>query len=246
MVQPEDVTSLILVYFSAWTRDLWTDEPSWQNRHSPWAQKDEMGAAVEMVVRHPWLKGHEFEQTPGDSEGQGSLPCCSSWGRKESDTTQWLNNSSMSPEAWVFYLQVGPNYICQMFNPPAIDATKGLQCGITPPEDQSASSWQVDYMKPLPPWRWQKSFPTGITTRSGYEFGFPLTGLSIAAWTKCLEVIMIIKEFHIALHQQTQFTAKSWDSGHVTLDILIYCIQHYLQTTSLIEHWNDHLTKATA
>ena len=32
-----------------------------------------------------------FEQTLGDSEGQGSLACCSSWGRKESDTTEGLN-----------------------------------------------------------------------------------------------------------------------------------------------------------
>ena len=39
-----------------------------------------------------WLNGHEFEQTLGDSEGQGSLACCSSWGYKESDTTQPLNN----------------------------------------------------------------------------------------------------------------------------------------------------------
>ena len=31
--------------------------------------------------------GHEFEQTPGDSEALGSLACCSLWGRKESDTT---------------------------------------------------------------------------------------------------------------------------------------------------------------
>ena len=31
--------------------------------------------------------GHEFEHAPGDSEGQGSLSCCSSWGRKESDMT---------------------------------------------------------------------------------------------------------------------------------------------------------------
>ena len=30
---------------------------------------------------------------PGDSEGQGSLACCSPWGRKESDTTERLNNS---------------------------------------------------------------------------------------------------------------------------------------------------------
>ena len=35
---------------------------------------------------------HEFEQTPGDSEGQGSLACCNLWGRKESDMTLRLNS----------------------------------------------------------------------------------------------------------------------------------------------------------
>ena len=40
-----------------------------------------------MVGWHHRLSGHEFEQTPGDSKGQGSLACCSSWSRKESDTT---------------------------------------------------------------------------------------------------------------------------------------------------------------
>ena len=45
-----------------------------------------------MVGWHHWLNRHEFEQTPGDSEGQGSLAYCSSWGRKESDTTQRLNS----------------------------------------------------------------------------------------------------------------------------------------------------------
>ena len=34
-----------------------------------------------------WLNGHEFDQTPGDSEGQGSLACCSLWGHKELDMT---------------------------------------------------------------------------------------------------------------------------------------------------------------
>ena len=38
--------------------------------------------------------GHEFEQTPGDGEGQGSLACCSPWGHKELDTTERLNNNS--------------------------------------------------------------------------------------------------------------------------------------------------------
>ena len=42
----------------------------------------------EMVGWHHRLNGHESEQTPGDSEGQGSLVCCSSWGRKESDVTK--------------------------------------------------------------------------------------------------------------------------------------------------------------
>ena len=41
----------------------------------------------EMVGWHHHLSGHEFEQTLGDGEGQGSLECCSPWGRKESDTT---------------------------------------------------------------------------------------------------------------------------------------------------------------
>ena len=47
-----------------------------------------------MVGWHHQLNGHEFEQTPGDGEGQGGLACCSLWGRKESDTTQQLNNNS--------------------------------------------------------------------------------------------------------------------------------------------------------
>ena len=41
----------------------------------------------EMVGWHHQLNGHESEQTPGDSEGQGSLACCSPWGCKELDTT---------------------------------------------------------------------------------------------------------------------------------------------------------------
>ena len=45
----------------------------------------------EMVGWHHRLDGHEFEQTPGDGEGQGSLACCSPGGRKESDMTEILN-----------------------------------------------------------------------------------------------------------------------------------------------------------
>ena len=48
----------------------------------------------EIVGWHHRLNGYESEQTPGDQEGQASLACCSSWGLKESDTTQQLNNVS--------------------------------------------------------------------------------------------------------------------------------------------------------
>ena len=37
---------------------------------------------------HHQLNGHEFEQAPGDGEGQGSLACCSTWGHTESDMTE--------------------------------------------------------------------------------------------------------------------------------------------------------------
>ena len=41
---------------------------------------------------------HEFEQTPTDCEGQGSLACCSPWGHKESDMTERLNNNKLRTE----------------------------------------------------------------------------------------------------------------------------------------------------
>ena len=50
-----------------------------------------------MVRYHHQLNGYEFEQTPGDSEGQRSLACCSPWGCKESDTTEWLNHNKVFP-----------------------------------------------------------------------------------------------------------------------------------------------------
>ena len=51
-----------------------------------------------------WLDGitdsmdMRFEQTPGDGEGQGSLVCCSPWGRKESDTTEQLDNKNVTEQ----------------------------------------------------------------------------------------------------------------------------------------------------
>ena len=46
-----------------------------------------------MVGWHHQFDGHEFEQAPGDGEGQGILACCSPCGRRELDTTKKLNNN---------------------------------------------------------------------------------------------------------------------------------------------------------
>ena len=68
---------------------LWPpDAKSWLIGEDPDAGKDcrqeEKGVTEdEMVGWHHWLNGHEFEQLPGDSEGQGSLVFCSPWVLKE-------------------------------------------------------------------------------------------------------------------------------------------------------------------
>ena len=78
---------------------LWPpDAKSWLIGKRPWCwerlKEEEKGTTEdEMVGWHHWLNGHEFEQAPGDGEGQESLARCSPWGHKELDTTEWLNNN---------------------------------------------------------------------------------------------------------------------------------------------------------
>ena len=70
-----------------------------------WRQEEKRMTEKEVVWLHHQLNGHEFVQAPGAGEGQGNLECCSPWGWKESDTTEWLNNSRwvrsfLVPEWW--------------------------------------------------------------------------------------------------------------------------------------------------
>ena len=60
----------------------------------------------EMMGWHHRLNGHDFEQALGVGDGQGSLECCSPWGRKESDMTEHLSNSNNIPLCvhTIFYL----------------------------------------------------------------------------------------------------------------------------------------------
>ena len=82
---------------------LWPpDAKSWLTGKDPDAGKDwrqEKGTIEdEMVGWHHWLDGHEFVPAPGVGDGQGSLVCCSLWGRKESDMTERLNWA-----VWIWY-----------------------------------------------------------------------------------------------------------------------------------------------
>ena len=54
-----------------------------------WGQEEKGPTEDEMIGWHHWLNGHEFEQTLEDSEGQGGLACCNSWGCKESQLSDW-------------------------------------------------------------------------------------------------------------------------------------------------------------
>ena len=56
-----------------------------------WGQEEKGTTEDEMAGWHHRLDGHESGWTPGVGDGQGGLACCDSWGRKESDTTEWLN-----------------------------------------------------------------------------------------------------------------------------------------------------------
>ena len=76
---------------------LWPpDVKSWLIWKAPdagkdWRQEEKGKTEDEMIGWHHRLNGHEFEQAPGVGDGQGVLMCCSPWGHKESDRTEWLN-----------------------------------------------------------------------------------------------------------------------------------------------------------
>ena len=82
-----------LVCCSSWGRkeSAMTEWLNWTDAGKDWRWEEKGMTEDEMIVCHHQLNGHEFEQASGVGDGQESLVCCSPWGRKESDTTEWLN-----------------------------------------------------------------------------------------------------------------------------------------------------------
>ena len=71
----------------------------------------------EMAGWHHRLYGHEFEWTPGVGNGQGGLAWCDSWGRKESDTTEWVNWAELSDYITSSWRLAGGYSFCPLLMP---------------------------------------------------------------------------------------------------------------------------------
>ena len=84
---------LKLQYFGHLSKNwlIWKDPDAGKN----WRWEDKGMTEDEMVQWHHWVHGHESEWTLGVGDGQGGLVCCSSWGRKESHTTERLNETEI-------------------------------------------------------------------------------------------------------------------------------------------------------
>ena len=91
-ISPECSLEGLMLKLKLWPPDakswlIWKDSDAVKD----WRQEKKRTTEDATVGWHHRLNGHEFEQTPGDDEGQGTVVCCSPGGRRESDTTEQLN-----------------------------------------------------------------------------------------------------------------------------------------------------------
>ena len=84
-----DATAEIPIFWPPDSKNwlFWKDSDAGKD----WSWEEKGTTEDEMVGWHHQLNGHEFESTLGAGDGQWGLACCSPWGHKESDTTEWLN-----------------------------------------------------------------------------------------------------------------------------------------------------------
>ena len=81
---------------------IWKDTDTGKD----WGQEEKGTTEDKIVGWHPQLNGHGFVWTPGVGDVQGGLGCCSSWGHKESDTTEWLNWTDGVLNVYLYFVLV--------------------------------------------------------------------------------------------------------------------------------------------
>ena len=86
-----------------------------------WRQEEKGTTGDEIVGWHHRLDGHEFDQAPGVGDGQGSLTCCSPWGRKELDTPDQLNWTECTPFYIVSYTAFSRVDLCSFHQDPSVE-----------------------------------------------------------------------------------------------------------------------------
>ena len=87
-----------------------------------WGQEEKGTTEDEMAGWHHWLDGWESEWTPGVGDGQGGLACWDSWGRKEWNTTEWLNwTEPKGNQSWIFIGRTDAEAEAPIFWPPDVN-----------------------------------------------------------------------------------------------------------------------------
>ena len=120
---------LKLQYLATWCEELthWKDLDTGKD----WRWEEKGTTEDEMVGWHHRLNGHEFEWTPGVGDGQGSLVCCSPWGRKQWGTTERLNqtklNSKVRPISTLPFIYKTPSFLSLLWYAPLSTAAAKLK-----------------------------------------------------------------------------------------------------------------------
>ena len=80
-----------------------------------WKQEEKGTTEDEIAGWHHQLNGHGFGWTLGVGDGQGGLACCSLWGHKKSDTTEWLNWTELPQCRWIFFYYLSQEYTEELY-----------------------------------------------------------------------------------------------------------------------------------
>ena len=146
-VNPKENQSWIFIGSWSWSSNTWSPiVKSRLIRKDPDAGKDWMWeekgmTGDEVVGLHHRLDGHEFDQALGVGEGKESLACCSPWGCKESDTTEWLNNNMQANKS------PGPDVFTGKFYQALREESIPILMNL----------FQTHSIRPLSPWYWKQT-----------------------------------------------------------------------------------------